>query len=157
MLEACVNSSLTYGCEAWLYGVNLHRKAIQMILGIRNTVPNHIIYIESGILPIDHLIKSQHLKYWIKINKCVQDNPISPIAQMFHISKQHNIQFIRYYEHLESEYLNPINCRDSLNKTFTESTKHKIKSTTDPDSPLGTYAIINPSLDTPLYHHSTVE
>ena len=48
VLEACINSSLTYGCEAWSYGnissINtLHRKSIKMILGIGQTITNHII------------------------------------------------------------------------------------------------------------------
>ena len=96
VLNACVNSSLMYGCESWAYGSlnsisTLHRKALKLVLGIRSSIPNSITYIESGIYPIKNIIISQQLKFWLKTKDYAQNNPISPIAKMLHIAKLHNV------------------------------------------------------------------
>ena len=162
VLEACINSSLTYGCEAWSYGnissINtLHRKSIKMILGIRQTVPNHIIHIESGVSPIETSIKAQQLKYWLSIKNYGHDNPTSPVAKMLNIAKQHDIHFIRHYKLLENKFRTPANCRHTLNKEFLEYTKRTITSKADPDSALGTYFSLNPQLEAILHNTHIIE
>ena len=90
VLDACVNSALLYGCETWsygstAYGTALHRKAMKMVLGLRSSTPNDIVYIETGLQPIETHILSRQLKYWKKVKTFSQENPSSPIAHMLHI------------------------------------------------------------------------
>ena len=61
--NACVNSSLTYGCEAWgncpLTKIEvLQRKALKMALDIRTNTPNEILYCETGFMPLKAIISN---------------------------------------------------------------------------------------------------
>ena len=50
IVDACINSSLLYGCESWgscpLQSVEiLQRKAIKMVLDVAKSTPNEIVYV----------------------------------------------------------------------------------------------------------------
>ena len=71
VVNACINSTLTYGCEAWgstpLNTVEvLQRKALKMILDVRRNTPNEIVYIESGHTTVQPMIYKRQLKFSIK-------------------------------------------------------------------------------------------
>ena len=53
VVNACINSALTYGCETWgSFPLNsieiLQRKALRMILDVSRNTSNEIVYMESG-------------------------------------------------------------------------------------------------------------
>ena len=162
MLNACINSSITYGCEAWSYGnfspVNiLHRKAIKMILGVRQNISNSIIYTESDTIPIENTIKCQQLKYWIKINEYGSNKPESHIWNIITTATHLEIPFIKYYQQLESTYQNPIDCHAILKNEFIDSVINEFSLSDDQDSVLGTYKSINPTLTTLNINSSIIE
>ena len=69
VVDACFNSSLLYGCEAWL-GVKPNRelktmymKAIKMLLGVRHSTPNDTCLTESGYPSLEALIQSRQKRF----------------------------------------------------------------------------------------------
>ena len=72
VVDACVNASLTYACEAWgnspLNPVEiLQRKALKMILDVSRNTPNEVLYIESGFKTLKPLIYKRQLKFYRKM------------------------------------------------------------------------------------------
>ncbi len=162
VLNSCFNSSLTYGCETWSYGSlasvsTLHRKAIKMVLGIRNSTPNNIVLVESGIDPIQHSIISQQLKFWQKTKIYARENPDSPIANVLNLAHINKIRYIVYYEKLENKYKDSKTCHTTLNNDYFTKTINSMYKTTDNDTPIGTYIQVNPKLETPKWTHSLLE
>ena len=69
VLQACVISTLLYGCEA--FGSNIpdgleevYLKLIKAALGVRPSTPNHLTLIEAGMLPIKSIILARQLNYF---------------------------------------------------------------------------------------------
>ena len=56
VLDTCVTSALTYGCETWGRYVNeaelCYRSGLKTALNVRQNVNNEIVYIESGKWPL---------------------------------------------------------------------------------------------------------
>ena len=71
VVDACFNSSLLYGCEAWL-GVKPNRelkimymKAIKMLLGVIHSTPNDTCLIESGYPSFEALVQSRQKRFLV--------------------------------------------------------------------------------------------
>ena len=62
---------LLYGCEIWGY-CNLdiiervHLKFCKLLLNLKKSTPNYMIYGELGILPMSVFIKSRTVNFWIR-------------------------------------------------------------------------------------------
>ena len=62
VLDACVTSSLTYGCETWAGYIPkdvevLYRSGIKTAMAIQQNTNNEIVYVESNLYPLEHNIK----------------------------------------------------------------------------------------------------
>ena len=78
VLMACVMSTLLYNCET--FGANLPKgletlyyKLIKSALNVRPNTPNHIVLIESGLLPLRALILKRQLKFFRKFKLSLGD------------------------------------------------------------------------------------
>ena len=63
---------LLYGCEIWGYSniqiiERLHLKFCKMLLNVKKSTPNYMIYGELGIKPLIYTIKSRMVNYWTRI------------------------------------------------------------------------------------------
>ena len=115
--KACVDSALTYSCEAWsdtsLNSVEvLHRKSIKMVLGVTNNSSNDIIYTESGIVNLKPMIYKRQLKYFRKLKDECISNPNTSIAKIFLKAYNDNTPFIRRYKKLDAQFITEDNCYD---------------------------------------------
>ena len=115
VVKACVNASVTYSCESWgscaLNSVeSLQREAIKIALGVRNNVPNEIIYGESGFVPLRPAIHKRQLNFVRKQKNDTINNPSSTVAYFFNTAIENNIHFLRHYKHLDSKFNNPDAC-----------------------------------------------
>ena len=158
VVNACINSALTYGCEAWgstpLNNVEiLQRKALKMNLGVRKNTPNEIIYIESGHTTVQPMIYKRQLKFFHKVkDDCLKD-PTSTIAKIITLGINNNTKFLRHYKALDERFMTP----DACYKFYTNLHKTKIsrkiqdKHNYDVDSILGTYKRINTNLVEPAF------
>ena len=74
VLYMCMFAAITYGCEAW-FCINdvseellkIERTLLKRILGVRNTTPNDLVYIEFGIPDIISKIKKRQANFFNKM------------------------------------------------------------------------------------------
>ena len=72
LFDRVVAPIMLYSCEVWgfsnIYPVeNLHRKYCKMLLKLRSSTPNIMIYGETGRFPFEVIIKERMIKYWSRI------------------------------------------------------------------------------------------
>ena len=155
VLNTCVSASITYGCEVW--GESkipkleaIYRQGLKTALSVRNNVNNEIVYTETGTLPLEVRITPQQLKFWLSINKIVQETPDHYIAKL--VTAAANTKYIKYYKNLEESYTSIAECKSRLTDSLKSSCEDKIRAAaTDTDSRLGTYLTLNPTLSKPVF------
>lgn len=85
VLDACLMSSLIYGCESWLCAdlkpiVKLYNWCLKQLLGVRRTTCNDVCYVESGYPPLHALIRYKQHSYFYKMwqdRSAYQDDPLA--------------------------------------------------------------------------------
>ena len=79
VLKSCVMSSLLHNCEAFgdyvIKDLELaYSKLLKCCFNVRESVPNNILLIESGFLPIRTLIYSRQLKFYRRFKSSIKNN-----------------------------------------------------------------------------------
>ena len=155
VVSACINSSLTYGCEAWgstpLNKIEiLQRKALKMVLNVSRNAANEVLYVESGFEMLKPAIYKRQLKFFRKMKNDCDNNPASPITAIFNEALRRNATFIRHYKKLDTTFATPDDCYNQLVNDMKEQRRLKFEQSyiEDEDSILGTYKRINPNLST---------
>ena len=72
LFDKLVKPILLYGCEIWGSGNNdilekVHLKFCKIILHLKATTPNCMVYGELGRYPLDIDIKLRNILYWAKL------------------------------------------------------------------------------------------
>ena len=72
VFDACVMSTMLYGCESWLNGdlkpvAKIYHWALKQLLGVRSSTCNDVCYIESGYTSIKAIVKSKQRIYFNKV------------------------------------------------------------------------------------------
>ena len=151
-LDSCMMSALTYGCETWgqyaCEADTCYRAGLRTALHIRQNVNNEIIHLESGKWPTSSRVKKAQLKFWIYLQEYKDKFPDAALSKMLQIGMDNRITYLTYYENLRSVYGDPESCRISIEREYFEKFKTKIQNENekDADSKLGTYLLINPTL-----------
>ena len=78
LFDKMVKPILLYGCEIWGFGKNdvlekVHLKFCKMILNLKTSTPNYMIYGELGRYPVEIDIKIRIIFFWQKL--FVENNP----------------------------------------------------------------------------------
>ena len=114
VLDTCVTSALLYACETWAYYGKeveaVYRSGLRTALGIRTSINNEIVYIESDRFPLKYKIKKQQLKFWLHVKDYISTNPRSALDTFVLKANEIDLPFIRYYRELERENLSPASC-----------------------------------------------
>ena len=159
VVDACINSALTYTCEAWgstpLNSVEiLQRKALKMILDVSRNTPNEIIYTETGYVPLKPIIYKRQLKFFRKMKRDCENNPQSSISRLFKHAVDSNTTFLRHYKKLDEKFTTPQECFKYYIEVCKSEMQQKIqeKYESDADSLLGTYKRINPAIQPPTFY-----
>ena len=159
VVDACINSALTYGCEAWgscpLNSIEiLQRKALKMVLGISRNTSNEILYIESDFRPLKPLIYKRQLKYFRKLKENCNNNPTSSISKIFVQALNSNTTYLRHYTKLDRSFETPEVCFKFHAENFETQMRQKIQDKYDHDanSILGTYFRVNQTLTSPTFY-----
>ena len=84
LFDTLVSSVLSYSSEVWGFSEakkieTLHLQYLKMLLGVRKTTPTCIIYKETNRYPLILRRYFRVLKYWLKILKTSEDNPVRKI------------------------------------------------------------------------------
>ena len=157
VLNTCVSTSLTYGCEVWGESrisklETLYRQGLKSALSVRNGVNNEIVYIETGSWPLQVRITKQQLKFWTSINNIIQKKPNHYISKLVGLATNYNCSYIKYYKLLEQTFPDIDECGKKLITDYKSTLEMKIcAASTDIDSKLGTYLMINPALSKPSF------
>ena len=104
VLDTCMSSSILYGCETWSDAMPtevevIYRIGIKTALSIRDNTNNEIVYIESGLYPIECIVKKRQLSFWMHILKSSESNYLRSMLQK---TSAYDIYYIKYYKKLES-------------------------------------------------------
>ena len=79
VLRSCVVSSLLHNCET--FGKNIAKdlesayiKLLKCCFNIRSSIPNNILYVETGFLPIRTLIYSRQFNFYKRFREAIKPN-----------------------------------------------------------------------------------
>ena len=102
-----IMNNLLYNCETFGNIVprnleNMYHKLIKAALGVRSSIPNELILIELGLLPLISLIYSRQLKFFKRF-KC-NLLPNSSKNTVFNMLWQTRNKFLQHYIELEQRY-----------------------------------------------------
>ena len=150
--EACVISSLLYGCETWLtrsYGkmLSLYMNIVKLVLGVRKTTCNDICLIESGMPSLEACIEHRRSKYFSKTIKSLQNDSIL----------KHALDLLSTCNSPANAIINSsINSTKSLGDDKIQIAE-KVRSNTNSSKRM-TYLSINPLLQQPsIYHNHMIQ
>ena len=142
VLNTCLISSILYGCACWgsfiPKGLEVtHRIAIKTALGIRNNISNEIVYLESGLYPLDCTIKKWQFAFWLKVENC--DNLV--MNKILNKANAHELESVKFYKERKERYGSPTNCEKSMQLVYLRKWREKIDNAANEDenSNLGTY------------------
>ena len=84
---------LTYGCEVWGFEnteiiEQVHANFLRKITKSKLSTPRYMLYAELGRYPIDIIIKTRMIKYWIKLLN-MHDTKLSKICYKFMLNSDH--------------------------------------------------------------------
>ena len=114
-LNTCVNAAILYSCETWgsssLAKVEtLHRKAIKMTLSLKRNIPNDILYIETGLVPLQGCIYKRQYKFWSKIVEDIKNDPHSPVLIIYQQAIDCNLPYVKHYMKLHRGFSDADEC-----------------------------------------------
>ena len=114
VLDACVTSSLLYGCEAWLSDKSwckinvMYMKGIKMLLGVRSTTTNDVCLLESGYPSLEALVKSRQKLFFqnmISERKDMNDDPLMHSINITHSDNPVLSQYINSLLQHEEDFI----------------------------------------------------
>ena len=160
VLDVCVSTTLTYGCETWgTASVNsievAYRHGLKRALSIRESTNTEIVYLEANRHPLHIRITRQQLKFWNTITSYLSENPDHPLAQVIEQAKELRLPYLQYYERLKADFEDTEACEESLNQSFRDAcmTKIRQKAEEDENSRFGAYLLVNPQLEHPAHNY----
>ena len=161
VLDVCVSTTLTYGCETWgTASVNsievAYRQGLKRALSVRESTNTEIVYLEANRRPLNIRITRQQLKFWSSIQTYLSEHPDHPLAQVIEKAKEIRLPYLQYYEKLQADYENTEVCEETLTQDFHDTclTKIRQKAEEDEDSRFGVYLQVNPQLDPPSHNYA---
>ena len=110
VLRACVVNSLLHNCETFGYLVprdleSTYMKLIKCCLNIRSNVPNDIVFIESGLLPLKAVILVRQFKFYKeRFFGTVKKNSRRDKMLNMLLEDQNRTKYIQHYEDLVTRY-----------------------------------------------------
>ena len=142
VFNACVMSSILYGCETWLQGdlrpiTRLYNMCIKAMLGIRNTTCNDLCYMELGLPPLKALVTGKQRAFVKGLWQRRENLPDDPWAHAFNIARGARNATSRYLEGLLSQNIDDVS-------VAMEELRQSIR--TSPSSRRAKYATLNPSM-----------
>ena len=126
VLKACVISSLLHNCETFSYRIpkdleKQYYKLIKCALQVRQSTPNLLVLIESGLLPLKAIIISRQFKFFKRFSESLRHN--SARRKVFHQSFEERGEYIQHYISIDQKY----NTKEDIYREFNEDAKQQIR------------------------------
>ena len=107
MLKACVMYSLLYNCESFGHKIpknleTIYNKLIRCALGVRANTPVLLLYIETGLLPLQALIEARQLKYITRFPTTLQDGGVR--QEVYNALVTDPSKYLKHYLQLTTKY-----------------------------------------------------
>ena len=103
----CFTITLLYNCEAFGHRIpqgleELYHKLIKATLNVRQSTPNALAIIESGLLPLHALIYCRQFKFYKRFKMSIKNN--STRSKVLYNMLNSRSEYIDHYENLEQRY-----------------------------------------------------
>ena len=148
VLKACVVLSVLHNCEGFGYKTpkdleTQYYKMIRSTLGVRQSTPNLILLIESGLLPLKAIITSRQLGFYQRFGESI--HPGSSRSRVFEkLKEDENEKYIQHYVSMSRTYTS----KDEIYKECVSDIKQQINSLADQGKyKFQIYRRMNPSLE----------
>ena len=97
VLTSCVTSTIIYGCETRGKSIpkgieQVYRIAIKTVLSIRSNTNNEIVYLESGLYPLEATIRRRQLAFWLRTKEAANNNAV--IRYVVETAIRRNVEYI---------------------------------------------------------------
>ena len=133
VFDACVTTSVLYGCESWLSCdlkpiEKLYKWCIKELLGVRITTNNDICMVELGLPSLKALVKEKQRKYFHKVWTERNDMVDDPLMHVLRLVLNYNDKVSRYINDMtlsdfndveEDKHRMRLNIRNSLSNRLT--------------------------------------
>lgn len=92
LLDKIVKPILLYGCEIWGFGKNdiierVHLKFCKLLLRLKVSTPNFMVYGELGRYPLEIDIKVRMISYWCKLIQGKQSKLSTIAYKLLYVTK----------------------------------------------------------------------
>ena len=148
VLRACVVLSVLHNCEAFGYKTpkdleTQYYKLIKATLGVRQSTPNLIVLIESGLLPLKAIITSRQLGFLKRFSESL--HPGSSRSKVFEkLKEDENEKYIQHYITISRKYTS----KSEIYNEFVSDIKQQINSLADQGNyKFEIYRRMNPTLE----------
>ena len=148
VLKACVMGSLLSNSDSFSFGVpkdleNQYHKLIKCTLGVRQSTPNLLVLIESGLLPLRALILSRQLTFYKRFTESLRAN--SSRKEVFDkLKSDPNEPYVQHYINTSQKYTS----KEEIYREFSAEMKNQVNTQADNGGyKFDMYRKMNPSLD----------
>ena len=99
LFDRLVKPIMLYGCEVWGFGNNdmlekIHLKFCKILLNLKSSTPNYMVYGELGRFPIDIDIKLRSISFWARLITGKQAKYSNVLYRLcHHLHAHHNLSF----------------------------------------------------------------
>ena len=112
VLTACVTSTLLYNCETFGNDLpkgleSLYFKLIKCALNVRPNIPNEIVLVESGLLPLRALVLKRQLKFYRRYKASLKEVSVRQSVFNDLLSPINRTSYMQHYVTLDEKYANP--------------------------------------------------
>ena len=92
LFDKIVKPILLYGCEIWGFGKNdiierVHLKFCKLLLRLKVSTPNFMVYGELGRYPLEIDIKVRMISYWCKLIQGKQSKVSTIAYKLLYVKK----------------------------------------------------------------------
>ena len=129
---------------------------VSYIFGMRNSTPNEIVFIESGLSELKAEIYKRQYDFWGKVLQNINDDPLAEVSKALMKGNENNVQYIRYYKKIDNDFGRAQHCYNFHKENFANKIKENIAEKTGVHSYRRTGiridALINPLLVSPDFY-----
>ena len=146
VFQACFCSAILSNCETWGQWIpkavtTLYHQGLKLALDIRKCTPTALVFLESRQPSVTALIRKRQLKFWISLNKDTG-------TELHNLLKRANTTlYIMYYKKLETQYANPKEAFEHINKDHYTKMWNEVKNATQEKTKLKLYHQIHNNCD----------